>query len=50
MFPLKNLARKGLIRKFLPAQQDLQMPHLPVHLLYHQSAAEDLQISQRLFL
>ena len=35
--------------KLLPVQQDLQMLHLPVHPLYCQPGAEDLQIPRRLF-
>ena len=36
--------------ELLPDQQDLQMLHLPVHHLYWQPGAEDLQISKGLFL
>ena len=45
-----SMVRTNVVsHKLLPVQQDLQMLHLPVHPLYCEPGAEDLQVSQRLW-
>ena len=43
-----NIRKQYKSHKFLPVQQDLQMLYLPVHPLFCQPVAEDLQILRRL--